>query len=109
LPIDRLDVSDDVYELVATEVARAELAARSISPAEVEQVPRNEHRIVRDPHAGGERGMRRLLIGETDRGRAQPAAAEGRLEHERKVASVLPSIAVDHALWRRCCLQAERR
>jgi hypothetical protein len=48
VPIDGLDVSDDVYELVATEVARDKLAARSIAPAEVEQVPRNEHRIVRN-------------------------------------------------------------
>jgi hypothetical protein len=37
--------------------------------AEVEQVPRNEHRIVSNPHAGGEPGKRRLLIGETDGGR----------------------------------------
>jgi hypothetical protein len=33
-------VSDVVYELLATEVARDKLAARNIAPAEVEQVPR---------------------------------------------------------------------
>ena len=60
---------DVVYELVATEIARDKLAARSISPSEVEQLPRNEHRIVRNPHEGGEPGKRRLLVGETDGGR----------------------------------------
>jgi hypothetical protein len=43
------NVSDDVYELVATEVARGKRAARNISPEEVEQVPRDEHRIVSNP------------------------------------------------------------
>jgi uncharacterized DUF497 family protein len=62
-------VSDVVYELLATEVARDKLAARSISPAEVEQVPRNEYRIVRNPHERGEPGKRRLLVGATDGGR----------------------------------------
>ena len=61
---------DVVYELLETEVARDKPAARSASPTEVEQVPRNEHRIVRNPHAGGEPGKRRLLVGETDGGRA---------------------------------------
>jgi hypothetical protein len=64
-----LIVRDVVYELLATEVARDKLAARDISPAEVEQVPRNEHRIIRNPREGGEPGKRRLLVGETDGGR----------------------------------------
>ena len=63
-------MSDVVYELVATEVARDKLAARNISPEEVEQVPRNDHRIVRNPREGDEPGRRRLLVGETDGGRA---------------------------------------
>ena len=61
---------DVVHELLATEVARDKLAARNISQAEVEQVPRNEHRIVRNPREGGEPGKRRVLVGETDGGRA---------------------------------------
>ena len=71
---------DVVYELLATEVARDKLAARDISPAEVEQVPRNEHRIVRNPHAGGKPGKRRLLIGETDGGRALTLVIERTLD-----------------------------
>ena len=62
-------MSDVVYELLATEVARDKLAARNISAPEVEQVPRNEHRIVRNPHEDREPGQRRLLVGETDGGR----------------------------------------
>jgi hypothetical protein len=59
-------VPDAVYELLATEVARDKLAARSISTAEIDQVPRNAHVTVRNPREGGEPGRRRLLIGETD-------------------------------------------
>jgi hypothetical protein len=44
---------DLVYELLATELARDKLAARGITPAEVEQVPRNLQRIVRNPHGDG--------------------------------------------------------
>jgi len=73
-------VPDVVYELVATEVARDKLAARFISPAEVEQVPRNEHRIVRNPHAGGAPGKRRLLVGDTDGGRALTLVIEQTLD-----------------------------
>lgn len=60
---------DVVHELLATEVARDKLAARGISTAEVEQVPRNLHRTVRNPREETEPGRRRLLIGETDGGR----------------------------------------
>jgi hypothetical protein len=62
-------VSDVVYELLATEVARDKLAARSISAAEIEQVPRNAHVTARNPQETGEPGSRRLLIGRTDGGR----------------------------------------
>jgi uncharacterized DUF497 family protein len=62
-------VADVVHELLATEVARDKLAARGISTAEVEQVPRNPHRTVRNPREETEPGRRRLLIGETDGGR----------------------------------------
>jgi uncharacterized DUF497 family protein len=62
-------VPDVVHELLATEVARDKLAARGISTAEVEQVPRNLHRTVRNPREETEPGRRRLLIGETDGGR----------------------------------------
>lgn len=71
---------DDVHELVATEVARDKLGARNISPAEVEEVPRNEHRIVRNPHAGGAPGKRRLLIGQTDGGRVLTLVIEQTLD-----------------------------
>jgi hypothetical protein len=75
-----VDVSDVVHELVATEVARDKLGARHITPAEVEQVPRNEHRIVSDPREGGEPGKRRLLVGETDGGRALTLVIERTLD-----------------------------
>jgi hypothetical protein len=62
-------VPDVVHELLATETARDKLATRGISPAEVEQMPRNEHVTVRNPRDGSEPGRRRLLVGETDGGR----------------------------------------
>jgi len=55
-PLDGEGVPDVVYELLATEVARDKLAARSISTAEVEQVPRNAHVMVRNPREGGRVG-----------------------------------------------------
>jgi hypothetical protein len=45
-------VPEVVHELLATEVARDKLAARGISTAEIEQVPRNRHRTVRNPARG---------------------------------------------------------
>lgn len=60
---------DAVHELLATEVALAKLGARDISAEEAGQLPRNRHAIVRNPHAGGEPGRRRLMIGNTDGGR----------------------------------------
>jgi hypothetical protein len=80
VPAHKADVPDDVYELVATEVARDKLAARNIAPEEVEQIPRNECQIVRNPHAGGEPGKRRLLIGATDGGRVLTLVIEQTLD-----------------------------
>jgi uncharacterized DUF497 family protein len=62
-------VPDVVHELLATAVARDKLAARSISAAEIEQLPHNLHRTVRNPREESEPGRRRILIGETDGGR----------------------------------------
>jgi hypothetical protein len=59
-----------VHELLATEVALTKLGARNISGDEAGQLPRNRHVIVRNPHADGGPGTRRLLIGATDGGRA---------------------------------------
>ena len=73
-------MADLVYELIATELARDKLAARDISPAEVEQVLRNEHRIVRNPREGGGPGRRRLLVGETDGGRPLTLVVERTVE-----------------------------
>jgi uncharacterized DUF497 family protein len=71
---------DLVYELLATELARDKLAARDITAAEVEQVPRNLHRIVRNPHEETEPGRRRILIGETDGGRVLTLVIERTVE-----------------------------
>ena len=71
---------DVVHELLATEVARDKLAARGISTAEAEQVPRNLHRTVRNPREGTEPGRRRLLIGKTDGGRVLTLAIERTVE-----------------------------
>ena len=67
---------DVVYELLA----RDELAARNISMEQVEQVPRNLHRIVRNPHDETELGTRRLLVGETDGGLVLPLVIDGTIE-----------------------------
>jgi uncharacterized DUF497 family protein len=69
-----------VHELLATELARDKLAARGITPAEVEQVPRNLHRIVRNPHEETEPGRRRMLIGEKDGGRVLTLVMERTVE-----------------------------
>jgi hypothetical protein len=73
-------VPDVVFELLATEVARDKLAARGISTAEVEQVPRNEHKIVRNPREGSEPARRRLLVGRTDGGRVLTLVIERTVE-----------------------------
>jgi hypothetical protein len=57
-------VSDDVIELLLTEVAFDKLGARNISADETVQVLRNAHVVVRNPRAP-DPGSRRLLIGRT--------------------------------------------
>jgi hypothetical protein len=59
-------MADEIRELLVTEVALDKLGARGISAVEAEQVPRNRHVTVRDPHQGSQRAGRRLLIGRTD-------------------------------------------
>jgi hypothetical protein len=63
-------MADAIAELLATDAARVKLGARGISTAEAEQLPRNRHAMVRNPHSGGQEGERLLLIGHTDGGRA---------------------------------------
>jgi hypothetical protein len=58
-------VSDEVIELLLTEVALDKLGARNVSAEEAEQVPRNAHVVVRNPRAP-DPGSRRLLIGRTN-------------------------------------------
>jgi hypothetical protein len=55
-----------VRQLLATDVSLDKLGARGISAEEAEQLPRNRHVTVRNPH---EPGKRLLLIGHTDGGR----------------------------------------
>jgi uncharacterized DUF497 family protein len=57
-----------IAELLATEAAVDKLGARGISIKEAQQLPRNTHVTVRNPHDGD--ATRRLLIGRTDGGRA---------------------------------------
>ncbi len=57
-----------VSELLVTAAAIEKLGARAISGDEVGQLPRHPHVTVRNPHAGGQPGGRRLLIGATDGG-----------------------------------------
>lgn len=59
-----------VHQLLATDVALDKLGARAISAQEAEQLPRNHHVAVRNPHEGAWRGARLLLVGLTDGGRA---------------------------------------
>ncbi|MBS1890526.1 MAG: hypothetical protein JST59_04485, partial [Actinobacteria bacterium] len=60
--------------------ARVKLGARGISTADVEQIPRNRHAIVRNPRGGGQEGERLLLIGHTDGGRALTLVIERTLD-----------------------------
>ena len=70
-------MSDVVHELIATERALDKLAARSIEPAEVAQVPRNAHVTVRNPRNAGKR---RILVGSTDSGRVLTLVIEQTLD-----------------------------
>ena len=58
-----------IHQLLATDVALDKLGARAISAQEAEQLPRNAHIAVRNPHEGSSRGERLLLVGRTDGGR----------------------------------------
>ena len=58
-----------IHQLLATDVALDKLGARAISAQEAEQLPRNSHIAVRNPHEGSSRGGRLLLVGRTDGGR----------------------------------------
>ena len=63
-------MAEMIAQLLATDAARVKLGARGISTAEAEQLPRNRHATMRNPHGGGEEGDRLLLVGRTDGGRA---------------------------------------
>ncbi len=63
-------MADVIHELVATETARNKLGARRISAAEAAQLPRNRYTTLRNPRDTNKDGKRRLLIGQTDGGRA---------------------------------------
>ena len=73
-------MADVVYELLITEAGLDKLAARGITAAEAEQVPRNPHVTVRNPHPGGVANTRRLLIGLTSGGRALTLVIEQTVE-----------------------------
>jgi hypothetical protein len=63
-------MAETIARLLATDAARIKLGARDISTVEVEQVPRNRHATVQNPHGGGHEDERILLIGHTSGGRA---------------------------------------
>jgi hypothetical protein len=58
-----------IAELLVTEVAIDKLGARGITTYDARQIPRNAHVVVRNPNTTSP-GRRRLLIGQTDGGRA---------------------------------------
>ncbi|MGO9320918.1 MAG: hypothetical protein ACLQBY_08985 [Solirubrobacteraceae bacterium] len=60
---------DAIAELLVTEAAIDELGARGITTHDARQIPRNAHVVVRNPHKTSP-GIRRLLIGRIDGGRA---------------------------------------
>ena len=66
-------MSSVVHKLLATEAALDKLGARAISDNEAEQVPRNRHVVVANLRGHRERRQfraRRLLVGQSDGGRA---------------------------------------
>ena len=73
-------MAETIAQLLATDAARTKLGARDISTSEVEQLPRNQHATVRNPHGGGEEGERVLLIGHTDGGRTLTLVLERTLD-----------------------------
>jgi hypothetical protein len=64
---------------LVTEAALDKLGARSITAEEVEQLLRNAHITVRNPHAP-DPGTRRLLIGYTNGGRCVSLVIERTVE-----------------------------
>lgn len=72
-------MAEAISELLATEAAIDKLGARSITTQNAREVPRNEHAIVRNPHAASP-GKRRLLIGRTDGGRILTLVIEQTVE-----------------------------
>lgn len=58
-----------IHLLLATDRALDKLGARAISAHETEQLPRNPHVVVRNPHQDSSRRERLLLVGLTDGGR----------------------------------------
>lgn len=61
---------DVVHELLPTRVAAEKLGRRGIALAEVRQLPRNRHFVVRNPRSAGRgREGRRLIVGRTNGGR----------------------------------------
>lgn len=73
-------MADVVHELLISEAGLEKLAARGIAAAEAEQVPRNPHVTVRNPHSGGQPSTRRLLIGLSNGGRALTLVIEQTIE-----------------------------
>lgn len=73
-------MAETIAQLLATDAARVKLGARDISTAEAEQLPRNRHATVRNPHGGGEESERILLVGHTDGGRALTLVLERTLD-----------------------------
>ncbi len=72
-------VPDEVIELLLTEAALDKLGARNISAEEADQLLRNAHVVVRNPHARTP-GSRRLLIGRTDGWRCLTVVIEKTVE-----------------------------
>ena len=71
---------ETIGQLLATDNARLKLGARNISTGEAEQLPRNRHATVRNPHGGGEEDERILLVGRTDGGRSLTLVLERTLD-----------------------------
>jgi hypothetical protein len=61
-----------ISQLLATDLALDKLGARGISAGDVRQLIGNDHVVASNPRGGGQSDTRRLLLGVTDGGRAQP-------------------------------------
>ncbi len=74
---------ESVRELLVTDVALTKLGARGISREETQQLLRNRHAIVRNVRGDASRPQgadRRLVIGQTDGGRALTLVVEATIE-----------------------------